>query len=155
MAFSFRLQKLLDHREDQKKLAQEELARRQRELLQVEQELDRLQQEELKLLQLHRGKAMQKVDVYNLLAIDSYRIYLQERYRRKEKMLRKARQKVEEQRQEVLESWQRCQVLEKLREKALSDFLEEEKLKEQRLNDELTLYAYVRREGNGPEGGTE
>ncbi len=147
MAFQFRLQKLLDYREDEKKLAQEELARRQRELLEIQEELEKLQKEEQRLLEFHRGRQLKKLDVFTLTAIESYRLFLQERFRSKQQELYQSQEQVEEQRKLVVESWKSCQVLEKLKEKSLNTYLREEKSREQRLNDEVSLYGYLRKEG--------
>ncbi len=146
MAFQFRLQKLLDYREDQKNLAQEELARRQRELLKIQEELDRLQKKEQRVLEFHRGHQLQKLDVFTLTAAESYRLFLQERFRSKQQELLQIREQVEEQRNTVVESWRSCQVLEKLREKSLNVYIQEEKIREQQLNDEISLYGYLRKE---------
>jgi flagellar FliJ protein len=142
--FQFRLQKLLDYREDKKKLAQEELARRQRELLKIQDEIEKLQKEEQRVLAFHHEHQSEKLDVLTLTALESYRFFLQERLRSKQQELLQSREQVEEQRKVVVESWKNCRVLEKLKEKSLNAFLQEEKSREQRFIDEISLYGYIR-----------
>ena len=57
-----------------------------------------------------------------------------------------AEEKVEEKRLAVVERWKDCQILEKLKENALDDFNQEERVREQYLNDEISLYGYLRKE---------
>ena len=142
--FQFRLQKLLDYREDKKKLAQEELARRQRELLKIQEEIEKLQKEEQRVLNFYHEHQSERLDVLTLTALESYRFFLQERLRSKQQELLQSREQVEEQRKVVVESWKNCQVLEKLKEKSLNTFLQEEKSREQRFIDEISLYGYIR-----------
>ena len=151
MAFQFRLQKLLDYREDEKDTAAEELGRRQRELLEIKKELERLQQDEQRVMELSRGQQEQeqKLNLFALRAVESYRVFLQERFRCKQQELCRSENQVEQQRQEVVENWRRCQVLEKLKEKDLSGYNKEELKREQLLNDEISLYSYIR----APKGG--
>ncbi len=149
MAFQFRLQKLLDYREDQKNLAQEELARRQRELLKIQEELERLQSEEQRVLEFCREQQLQKIDVFTFSAAESYRLFLQECFRSKQQELLQNQEQVEEQRKTVVESWRGCQVLEKLKEKNLQAYIQEENSKEQKFNDEISLYGYLRKKENG------
>jgi flagellar FliJ protein len=147
VAFKFRLQKLLEYREEEKKMAQEELARRQRELLEIEAELEKLRREELRTLELRRAEQSKKLDIFTLTAIESYHLFLQERLRSKQQELLQSREQVEEQRQAVVESWKKCEMLERLKEKRREGYLQEEKSREQRLNDEISLYTYFRKEG--------
>ncbi|MEW5919743.1 MAG: flagellar export protein FliJ [Bacillota bacterium] len=146
MAFEFRLQKLLDYRENQKKLAQEELARRQRELLAVQQELDRLRDEEKRLLENHRRCQEKDLNIPALIFLENYRLFLQESCRKCVEELDRGEEHVEQQRHVVLETWRSCRILSTLREKAHSEYREEEKISEQRLNDELGLKCFMRRE---------
>ncbi len=152
MAFEFRLQKLLEYRESQKKLAQEELARRQRELLALQHELERLQGEEQQLLQKHRLAQEKELNVATLIFLENYRFYLQGNYRRCVEALQRSEAQLNRQRQAVLEAWRSCRVLKTLKEKAKAEYLEEQKIREQRLHDELGLNCFVRRNG---EAGTE
>ena len=147
MNFEFRLQRVLNYREDQKRLAEEELSRRQRELDLLQEELDALLQKELKLLNLCRERLAKAVDIQLLGNIESYRIVLQGRVESKRQELQEYCGRVEEQRQVVIDSWRSCQVLEKLKEKNLMDYRQEEKMREQRFNDEISLQQYLSKRG--------
>ena len=146
MAFDFKLQKLLDYRDSQKSLAQEELSRKQRELLEIEEELKRLENKSEELIDFRRERQVEKIDVFSLMAIESYRTFLQERFRCKKQELVQSQEQVEKQRQHVVESWKGCQVLEKLKEKELGRYIREENVKEQRSSDEISLYGYLRKD---------
>lgn len=143
MSFEFRLQRVLSYREDQKKLAEEELSRRQVELEQLQEELDSLLLQELDLLKLCRARLAKAIDIHLLRNIEGYRSVLQERAEHKRQELQEYCVRVEEQRQVVIESWRGCQVLEKLKEKNLMDYQQEEKIREQRFHDELSLHQYL------------
>ena len=143
MNIEFRLQRVLKYRKDQKKLAEEELSRRQRELDLLQEELDYLLQEEQKLLNFYRERQVKAVDVHLLRNIESYHSLLQDCADRKRQELQQYYGKVEEQRQVVVDSWRSCQVLERLREKDLMRCQQEEKIKEQRFHDELSLRQYL------------
>lgn len=146
MPFKFRLQKLLEYRENQKKLAQEELARRQREVLSLQQEMLRLQGEEQRLVDTQRTCQGDKFDLFTFISMENYRCYLQKCYRERTEELQEAEKNMEQQREVVMESWRSCQVLSSLREKAQQNYREEEKISEQRLNDELGLGSYLRQD---------
>lgn len=146
MAFGFRLQKVLEYREKQKKLAQEELAVSQMELQAIQDELARLESEEEKLLHFQRSKQRRELEPVTLFSIDNYRFFLQESYQHNLQALEKQEKKVEEKRLAVVECWRSCQILEKLKENAACKFYQEEKIREQHLNDEISLYGYLRKE---------
>ncbi len=144
MAFEFRLQKLLEYRENQKKIAEEELARRQREVLSVQQEIMRLQAEEERLLENHRTQQGSELNIMGLIAMENYRCFLQRCHQERMQRLQKAEKELERQRNVVMESWRSCRSLTLLREKAEHNYLEEEKVSDQRLNDELSINCYMR-----------
>lgn len=147
MAFEFRLQKLLAYRENKQKLAEEELARRQQELLAVRRELERLQQQEQQLLQNRfLGKDLK---IPELILRDNYNLLLQENFRKCAAELQRSEERVKRQRRAVLDAWQSCRVLSVLREKAYGQYREEQKVKEQRLHDELGLNTFLKRDTIG------
>ncbi len=145
MPFEFRLQKLLEYRENQKKLEQEELARLQREVLAVQQELARLQDEEQRLLEHHQSRQGGNLNILGLIAMENYRCFLQRCHREHMEKLQKAGQALEQQRSVVMGAWRSCRVLSLLRENKQQNYLAEEKNTEQRLNDEMGLNAFMRR----------
>ncbi len=146
MAFDFRLQKVLEYREKQKKMAQEELVLSQIEFQKIKDELLRLQHEEQKLLQFQQNNQDQALDSLTLFSIDNYRLFLQESYRNSLHALEEQEKKVEEKRQILVECWKNCRILDKLKGNALQEFLQDEKIREQHLNDEISLYGYLRKE---------
>ncbi|MGI5882237.1 MAG: flagellar export protein FliJ [Dethiobacteria bacterium] len=146
MVFKFRLQKVLEYREKQKKLAQEALVLSRLELREIEDELARLEQEEDKLFQFERDNQGLALEPLTLFSIENYRHYLQENYQNGLQARAEQEKKVEKKRFAVVERWKDCQILEKLKENAHDDFRQEEKVREQYLNDEISLYGYLRKE---------
>jgi flagellar FliJ protein len=146
MAFNFRLQKVLEYREKQKKLAQEALVLSQIELQTILDELARLEHEEEKLLQYERDNQLQALETLTLFSIENYRHFLQDNYQNGLQALERQEEKVEKKRLAVVERWKDCRVLEKLKENAHEEFKQEEKIREQYLNDEISLYGYLRKE---------
>jgi flagellar FliJ protein len=146
MAFEFRLQKVLDYREKQKKMAQEELVLSQIELQTIQGELVRLEDEEEKLFQFQRNSQDQNIDALTLFSIDNYRLFLQESYESGLQALEKQEKVVDERRNEVVERWREFKIMGKLKENALNDHFLAEKVQEQHHNDEISLYNYLRRD---------
>lgn len=141
MAFNFRLQKLLDYREEQKKMAQEDLARKQQQLKEIEGQLDELKKEEEELHSFHREQ-LQKTDLFTLFSVENYRQLLDGEFYQRHQELNSTSKDVEKQRDVVVEFWQSCEILNKLKEKSYQNYLEEEKVKERYLNDEIALFNY-------------
>ncbi len=150
MDFNFRLQKLLEYRESQKTMAQEELARKQQELLNIKSRLEQIRDAQQRLLDFHRSQQEQRkgVDVFMLFSIDTYHYQLQEDYSQARQLMLQAEKKMERQREVVVDFWRKCQVLAKLKDKAYAQYTEEDRLREQRHNDELSLYGYLRKNGD-------
>lgn len=145
MVFAFRLQKVLNYRLDQKKLAREELSYRQRELASLREELNNLQLKEDDLLDFYRGRQAEAIDVHLLRNIESYRSHLQDCTDRKQQECRESCDKVEEQREIVTAFWKGCRMLESLQEKCFTSYQQEEKIREQRFHDELSLRQYLQK----------
>jgi len=146
MAFEFRLQKVLDYREKQKKMAQEELVLSQIELQTIQGELVRLEHEEEKLFQFQRNSQHENLDALTLFSIDNYRLFLQESYEHGLQALAKQEKEVENRRCEVVERWRDYKIMGKLKENALNDYAMFEKVQERNSNDEISLYNYLRKD---------
>lgn len=144
MSFEFRLQKVLDDRNVKKTQAQEELAQRQSKQETVREELAQLKGREEQLLEKKREFQQQKMDVFGLLSMERYQLLLQDSHQHKQVELSKCQKKVSQQREVIVERWRNCQVLEKVKEKAFYSYLHDEKIREQRFNDEISLYSYMR-----------
>ena len=145
MAFDFRLQKVLEYRENQKKMAQEELVISQLELQAIQNELLRIENEEEDLLRFQQENQQESLDPLTLFSIDSYRLFLQKSYQSNLRAFEKQEIEVEKRRTKVVERWRECKVMGKLKENALNDYFQEEKTLEQRHNDEISLYNYIRK----------
>ena len=144
MGFDFRLQKVLEYREKQKVMAQEELFLSQLELKAIQDELTRIEGEEEDLLRYQLENQRESLDALTLFSIDTYRLFLQRNYQKNLVAQAKQEEDVDEKRNKVVERWRECKIMGKLKENALCDYLQEEKVQEQHLNDEISLYNYLR-----------
>jgi len=143
MAFKFRLQKLLDYRKEQKKMAEEELARKQKYLQEIEEQLHEIKQQEEQLHQFHRQQ-VQKTDLVTLLSMENYQQLLDEQFYQNYQEFNRASQDVETKRNTVVKFWQSCEILHKLKEKSYQGYLEDEKSRERQANDEVALFNYYK-----------
>jgi flagellar FliJ protein len=135
----------LDYREQQKKMAQEELVLSQMELLAIRNELMRIENEEEELLRFQQDNQRQNLDALTLFSIDNYRLFLQRSYQNNLNALHKQEADVEEKRNKVVERWRECKIMGKLKENALNDYYQEIKVQEQLSNDEISLFNYLRK----------
>lgn len=90
-----------------------------------------------------------KVNIKSGLDCQNYAIYIEYLNKKIETETEKLsilKNKFEEKKKELLKSTSDRKVLEKLKEKAKSEFEFEENKKEQKLNDDFALFSYVRKE---------
>ena len=146
MAFEFRLQKVLEYREKLKVMAQEELFLSQLELKAIQDELARIEGEEEDLLRFQQENQRESLDALTLFSIDTYRLFLQKSYQKNLVAQEKQEEEVDEKRHKVVERWRECKIMGKLKENALNDYFLEEKILEQHVNDEISLYNYLRKD---------
>ena len=143
MPFRFRLQKVLDYRQEIEKMEAQKLARYRSIRLEEERALDLLQKEGDELESFLRCRQESGLDIFSLQAAEHYSCQLQERIGQQEKKIEEAQRQENEQRAEVVEARRRAAVLEKLKEKKKEEYLEQEKLLEQKKVDEISLYRYI------------
>lgn len=138
--FNFRLQKLLDlkfQKEEQSKLV---FKRAQEEKLKVEQKLDTLKDDYKKYSEVRMfGTVVEQKITHNYLealisCIDETNVELNKR-----------NQVLEQKRKELVEKQIERKTVETLKEKQKINFELETKLIEQKFNDELALYGYIRK----------
>lgn len=143
MPFRFRLQKVLDYRQEIEKMEAQKLARYRSIRLEEERALGLLQKEGDELEAYMRSRQECSLDIFSLQAAEHYSCQLQERIGQQEKKIEEAQRQENEQRAEVVEARRRAAVLEKLKEKKKEEYLEQEKLLEQKKVDEISLYRYI------------
>lgn len=140
MPFRFKLQKVLNYREQLEEEAKVDLAAKQRRLEQTREEFDRLKQ---KLRQAEDN-------LFDSSLLPASERWLQEQYAKglrgdvAEAALqrRMCEQLVDEARKVLTERTIAKKLLEKLKERQSQQFVQEEQLKEQRVNDETATLRY-------------
>jgi flagellar FliJ protein len=140
--FVFRLQKVLDHR------IRIEDARRQAFIMARQgylNEKELLASLEQKLVELNSRSVEKTSGVYTYIAAINYGALLEERIEKQSGKVQSAMEEMDKKRVKFEESQKDRKVLEKLREKALEEYLELQDKAEQNRNDEFALYGYVRK----------
>lgn len=141
MENSFRLQKILQYRDDMKSLACMELSRRIQNLNFLKEELTQLKLEEEALLK-HYNVQGENLDTGMINLFHSYFALLQNSCAVKEGEIADSLTKVESQRGEVIQAWREHRKLEHLQEQFGESVCASAKKQEQRLNDEICVRMY-------------
>lgn len=140
--FNFKLQKVLEFKESYEEKKKEEFSIELRNYYEQEKRLKELTEE--------RKKAINNPPKFKMI-LDYQGFYryldlLEKRIERQTQALNQAKERLERARQELIKATKDRSIIEKLKEKAYEEFLEEQSKKEQRLNDDYALYSYLRGE---------
>ncbi|MCX7904174.1 MAG: flagellar export protein FliJ [Caloramator sp.] len=141
--FNFKLQKVLEFKETYEEKKKEEFSLELRNFYEQEKRLKELKEEKERTINNPPKFKM-------ILDYQGFYRYLELLDRRIEKqahVLNEAKERLEKARQELIKATKDRSIIEKLKEKAYEEFLEEQNKKEQRLNDDYALYLYLRGEG--------
>ncbi len=143
-AFSFRLQKVLNYKqqvEDQKK---QELFHLLKIFYEEEKVLHRLNELLLQTLSEFETKQEGDLDIQELLFYSAYIARVNREIEAQREKLVKLAHKIEKKRGEVIEASKERKILEQLREKKYKEFQRTEGRREQKFLDEIGNNAYVR-----------
>jgi flagellar FliJ protein len=140
--FRFRLQKVLDYRENREKQLRRELSAAQQNLGRAEAELKTLKE---KLATTGRNVQRQPFDPEQRLITDRYLTRLARRIHEQEEVVSDRRDEVARTMTAVQNAIRDRKSLGLLREKSLAAFLRNLDLREQKQNDEYSLFGYHRR----------
>ena len=145
--FIYRMQSILNIKNQMETQAKVELGQAQRRLMEEEERLEQLFIRKKYYLEEGRRLRMDSLKVQNLRD-NEYAIARMEEYIEDQKdNVRKAQEAVEEARLKLEEIMKERKMQEKLREKAFDRFIHEENSKESKEIDELTSYAYGQKRG--------
>ena len=147
MAFKFNLEQILHYRNGLESQAQEELAKRNQAMEEEARRLAMMQEEEVNVRGYCRLQEDREVDLTYLDQAHRYLNFLEGRIVQQAQEKEKAREKVDEQREELRRCWQERRVMEILKEKAWDSYKHEEKRVERMVIDELTLNSFARNSG--------
>lgn len=143
--FRFRLERLLGYRLSQEEKAVKELNLCKLHLEEVAAEALRLEDQATAAAGHWRRQAAGSVNLARLALTCEYYRVVSERLADQRDLERRSAQRVEEQLSAVRRSWRQRRALELLREKAKGEHGRQEKLRERRLIDEVTIYSYNRK----------
>lgn len=140
--FIYRMQSILNIKNQLENQAKMELGRAQRKLLEEEERLRKLCERKESYLEEGRRLRLNSLKVQSLRD-NEYAVARMEEYIETQKEnIRRAEEEVEEARIKLQEIMQERKMQEKLREKAFEQFIAEENAKESKEIDELTSYTY-------------
>ncbi|MBS3942782.1 MAG: hypothetical protein KGZ32_00875 [Dethiobacter sp.] len=145
--FSFRLQRLLKYRCSQSEEDQKELVRRRWRLAEEASKTARLEAELGYAAEQWRKQSRAAELNLHLLELSSeYFRWVNRSLGEQRELEFESSRLVEEQEETAYRSWRRRRVLELLQERARGEHGRQEKLKERRFLDEVTLYSFNRRD---------
>lgn len=139
----FRLQRVLDLRCAQERLAQQELAARQQDHRNILSAIHRLQAEEGALFDLLREREGPAIDLPRLWHLYNYSAELDRELSEQETKRQESWRLVERQREAVRQCWQKKRMLEILKARATTAFREMIAGEEQKQIDELVLFSHA------------
>ncbi len=139
----FRLQRVLDLRHAQEKIAQQELATRQQDYQAILGRLDQLLEDESTLFELIKRQEGSSIYLPKIQHLYTYSAELSRELSEQEVKRQESLDQVEQQREAVKECWQRRRMLEILQAKADVEFKEMVGKEEQDQLDELVLFSFT------------
>lgn len=148
MTKKFRLQRVLDLRQAQERMAQQELAVRQQDYQSILCRIDGLLKDEGALFDLIREQSKVRLDLLRLQHINRYSEELKRELAEQEARRKQSLELVEQQRAAVKGCWQKRRMLELLQSKAEQAFREKFRKEEQKQLDELVLFSFADKSRN-------
>lgn len=143
-AFKFRLQKVLDYKQQVEDTKKQELFRLMKIFYEEEKILHGFHELLLKKLSEFEEKQQGVLDVLELLFYSGFIARLNDDIDRQREKLKQLAKQIEQKREEVISASKERRIMEKLREKKYGEFMKEESRREQKFLDEIGNNAYVR-----------
>lgn len=143
-AFKFRLQKVLDYKQQVEDTKKQELFRLMKIFHEEEKVLIKLHELLLKKLSEFEEKQQGELDILELLFYSGYISRLNGEIEQQREKLKQLALQIEQKRGEVIAASKERRIMEKLREKKYKEFMKEESRREQKFLDEIGNNAFVR-----------
>ncbi len=147
-AFNFRLQRLLGFRNIQEDEAIRELGLRRIALEEETARLSGLKREEEHLFLRWQKEVEESIQLTNLQITQEYSKHLERLLDNQSAQCKKKKTQVDEQREVAKECWRRKKILEILKDKAGVEHMQQEKINEQKIIDEMVVNTYLRKGGD-------
>lgn len=139
--FKFRLQKILEHRETLENIKKGEFSKAQAELnLEIE-KLEKLENSKQSISREKQEKSQTSTTMNELQKYNNYLIDLDRMMKLQAETIELVKEKVEKARKELIEATKDKKIIEKLRVRDYQEFLYEEKIKEEKANDQFVSYS--------------
>lgn len=143
--FKFKLEFLLRYRKQKEELAMYELAQRIREAAAKEEELENIRDRSLELNENLKTRATRALPAPIFVMYKEYQGRLKQQYSAVEKQLARAEEKIEIQREALVQASVQRKIIEKYREKMKAAYDKAEAIKEQQSLEELATIARSRK----------
>ncbi|WP_461205738.1 flagellar export protein FliJ [Clostridium sp. DL1XJH146] len=141
--FEYSLQSVLKYKEDKEDSVKEVFLKLNNKVKEQEEILESLNiQLEESCVQLHNKTNLTTINLKNCY---SYMYTLQDKVDKQEKLVKQYKEKLEEIRKKLIIAQKERKTIEVLKEKEYDSYKKEIEKEEQKLNDELGLYAYLRK----------
>lgn len=144
MSFQFRYQRILDVREIEEEQEQVEFAEIQNRLSEERNKLNDLQDELREFFDQNRRKRTGSISVHDLTKSNDYAGVLKKRIEDQKEVVEQWEDKLEDQREKLIEASQKKRVLEALKENDYEEFVEERLDAERKQEDDITNRQYFR-----------
>lgn len=140
--FTFRLEKVLDHRIDIEDNKKNEFVKSRMEYINQQKHLEYLKQE---IIRTNKIKPKKNTNIFTYIAMNNYKAMLEEKTETQEKKVDIYRESMNQKKEEFMESKRDRKVIEKLKDKAYKEFIIDQDKNEQKQNDEFALYGYMKK----------
>ena len=143
-SFKFRLQKVLDYKQQVEDTKKQELFHLMKIFHEEEKVLIKLHELLLKKLSEFEEKQQGELDILELLFYSGYISRLNGEIEQQREKLKEIARQITQKREEVIAASKERRIMEKLREKKYKEFMKEESRREQKFLDEIGNNAFVR-----------
>lgn len=139
--FKFRLQKILEHRENEENIEKGNYAKAQIELEKELNELDRLNKLRDFTVKEKQEQSKQIVVVNNLKLYNMYLNNINKKIEIQEQKVKQAKKKAEEAREVLISAMKERKIMENLKMRDYSEYLYEQKKEEEKVTDQFVSYS--------------
>ena len=139
--FKFRLQKILEHRETLENIKKGEFGKAQNKLNIEKERLVKLRTTKEAIAREKEEISKASITMNELQKYNNYLMDLSEKIKLQTKTIEQAKVQVEKARNELIEATKDKKIIEKLKTRDYQEFLYEEKIKEEKENDQFVSYS--------------
>lgn len=144
--FSFKLQSLLNVKIQQEDNLKNEMGKAVQKLEREKERLLQLEEEKEGYISELKGNVTKKITVDKIRKYTVYISFISDKIKAQKDNVNFAQKYVDKIREELVKMLKERQILEKFKEKKYEHFLQEQIKEEQKINDEITSYKYMRKE---------